>query len=47
VIKIITETGNVLSGKVLIFNIYEYLFNIIEIQNTPENHNITRLQDNY
>jgi molybdopterin/thiamine biosynthesis adenylyltransferase len=47
VIKIITETGNVLSGKVLVFNIYDYLFNIIEIQNTPENHNITRLKDNY
>ena len=47
VIKIITESGNVLSGKMLIFNIYDYVFNILEIQNIPENHNITRLQDNY
>jgi sulfur-carrier protein adenylyltransferase/sulfurtransferase len=47
VIKIITETGKVLSGKVLIFNIYDYAFNIIEIMNIPENHNITKLDDNY
>ena len=47
VIKIITETGNVLSGKVLIFNIYDYAFNVLEITNIPENHNITRLQDDY
>ncbi len=47
VIKIITETGNVLSGKVLIFNIYDYAFTVLEITNIPENHNITRLQDDY
>jgi sulfur-carrier protein adenylyltransferase/sulfurtransferase len=47
VIKIITETGNVLSGKVLIFNISDYSFNILEITNIPENHNITRLRDDY
>jgi len=47
VIKIITENGNVLSGKVLIFNIYDYAFNIMEIMNIPENHNINRLKDNY
>jgi len=40
VIKIITETGNVLSGKILIFNINDYAFNILEITNIPENHNI-------
>jgi adenylyltransferase/sulfurtransferase len=47
VIKIITETGNVLSGKVLIFNIFDYSFNILEIENIPENHAITRLEDIY
>jgi adenylyltransferase/sulfurtransferase len=47
VIKIITGSGNILSGKVLIFNIYDYSFNIMEIMNIPENHNITQLNDNY
>jgi adenylyltransferase/sulfurtransferase len=47
VIKIITGSGNVLSGKVLIFNIYNYSFNIMEIINIYENHNITKLNDNY
>ena len=47
VIKIITETGNILSGKVLIFNIYSYAFKILEIQNIPDNHNITKLNNNY
>jgi adenylyltransferase/sulfurtransferase len=47
VIKIITETGNVLSGKVLVFNISDYSFNILDITNIPENHNITRLRDDY
>jgi sulfur-carrier protein adenylyltransferase/sulfurtransferase len=47
VIKIITGSGKVLSGQVLIFNIYDYAFNIIEIQNMPDNHNITKLDDNY
>jgi hypothetical protein len=31
----------------LIFNIYNYAFNIIEITDVPENHNITKLEDNY
>ena len=47
VIKIITETGKVLSGKVLIFNISDYAFKIMEILNIPENHNITKLDDNF
>jgi len=47
VIKIITETGNILSGKILIFNIYNYAFNILEITNIPENHHIKKLDDNY
>ena len=47
VIKIITGSGNVLAGKVLIFNIYDYSFHIMEIINIPENHIITRLDENY
>jgi adenylyltransferase/sulfurtransferase len=47
VIKIITGSGNVLSGKMLILNIYDYAFSFLEIANVPENHNITRLSDNY
>jgi adenylyltransferase/sulfurtransferase len=47
VIKIITGSGNVLSGKVLMFNIYDYTFNIMEVTNIPENHNITKMNDNY
>lgn len=47
VIKIITESGNVLSGKVLIFNIYDYSFRILEITGIPENHNILHLRDKY
>lgn len=39
VIKIITGSGDVLSGKVLIFNIFSYSFNILNISNIPENHN--------
>ena len=47
VIKIITETGNVLSGKVLIFNINDYSFNSLEVEVIPENHNITQLRNEY
>jgi len=47
VIKIITGSGRVLSGQVLIFNIYNYSFKILEIINIPENHNITELDENY
>jgi adenylyltransferase/sulfurtransferase len=47
VIKVITGSGNVLAGKVLIFNIYDYSFNIMEIVNIPENHNIRSLEENY
>jgi molybdopterin/thiamine biosynthesis adenylyltransferase len=43
VLKIITGTGDLLSGKVLIFNISEYSFRIIMIKNVPENHNIKSL----
>lgn len=43
VLKIITDTGDLLSGKILIFNISEYSFRIIKINNIPENHNIRSL----
>jgi molybdopterin/thiamine biosynthesis adenylyltransferase len=47
VIKIITGTGQVLSGKLLIFNISDYSFRTITIENIPENHDIHVLQTKY
>jgi adenylyltransferase/sulfurtransferase len=44
VIKIITGTGTVLSGKVLIFNIMDNNFRTIAFKNVPENHNIKDLK---
>lgn len=38
VIKIITGTGEILAGKILVFNILTNLFRIISIKNKPENH---------
>jgi sulfur-carrier protein adenylyltransferase/sulfurtransferase len=43
VIKIITGTGLVLCGKLLVFNISDYSFKIFNIENIPENHNISEL----
>ncbi len=43
VLKIITQTGNVLSGKMLLFNISDNSFHIMRIKNIPENHNIKDL----
>jgi molybdopterin/thiamine biosynthesis adenylyltransferase len=40
VIKIITGTGDILSGKVLIFNILNNTFHTFSVNNIPENHNI-------
>lgn len=40
VIKIITDTGEILSGKILIFNIFNNIFRAFEIKSIPENHNI-------
>jgi adenylyltransferase/sulfurtransferase len=40
VIKIITETGEILSGKVLLINIFNNTFNTFTVNNIPENHNI-------
>lgn len=44
VIKIVTETGNVLSGKVLLINILNNTFNYFSLNNVPENHNIKTLK---
>jgi adenylyltransferase/sulfurtransferase len=38
VIKVITGTGEVLSGKVLLINILNNTFNTISVTNIPENH---------
>jgi len=43
VIKIITETGDVVAGKILLINILNNTFNTININNNPENHNIKKL----
>jgi sulfur-carrier protein adenylyltransferase/sulfurtransferase len=43
VIKIITETGEVLSGKVLLFNILNNTFTTFSVNNIPENHNIKKI----
>ena len=40
ILKIITGVGNVLSGKVLLFNISENSLRLISVRNNPENHNI-------
>ncbi len=44
VIKIITGTGDILSGKVLLINILNNTFNIFSVTNIPENHNIKELK---
>jgi adenylyltransferase/sulfurtransferase len=43
VIKIITETGEILCGKVLLINIFSNIFNTFSVNNIPENHNIKDL----
>ncbi len=45
VIKIITGKGNILSGKLLLFNILTNSFQILNIKNLPENHNIRELSN--
>jgi len=42
-IKIITGTGDILSGKVFIFNILSHSFRKLRIKNIPENHDIREL----
>ena len=44
VIKLITGTGEILSGKVLLINIFNNTFNIFSVNNIPENHNIKDLK---
>jgi sulfur-carrier protein adenylyltransferase/sulfurtransferase len=43
VIKIITDTGDVLAGKILLINIFKNTFNTFTVNNIPENHNIKEL----
>ena len=43
VIKIVTGSGEVLSGKILLFNILHNKFRTIGVENISENHNITEL----
>lgn len=45
VLKIITESGDVLSGKILFFNIFNNTFKTIAVNNIPENHNIKDLYE--
>ena len=45
VIKIITETGEVLAGRILLINILNNTFNTITVNNIPENHNIRELNE--
>jgi sulfur-carrier protein adenylyltransferase/sulfurtransferase len=47
VIKIITGTGKILTGKLLLFNIMEGIFNIISIKNIPENHTISHPSESW
>jgi sulfur-carrier protein adenylyltransferase/sulfurtransferase len=44
VIKIITETGDILSGKILLINVLTNTFRIFSVTNIPENHNIKELR---
>jgi len=44
VIKIITGTGAVLGGKVLLLNISTNIFKTFTVNNVPENHNINSLE---
>jgi sulfur-carrier protein adenylyltransferase/sulfurtransferase len=43
VIKIITDTGNILSGKVLLINVFNNVFKTLSLTSIPENHNIKDL----
>jgi sulfur-carrier protein adenylyltransferase/sulfurtransferase len=45
VIKIITESGEVLSNKVLLINIFNNTFNTFNVTNIPENHRIKDLSN--
>jgi sulfur-carrier protein adenylyltransferase/sulfurtransferase len=45
VIKIITMAGDILSGKILLINIFNNTFKTIAVNNIPENHNIKDLYE--
>jgi adenylyltransferase/sulfurtransferase len=45
VIKIITGTGDILSGKILIFNIFNNTFRTFAVNNIPENHKINTISN--
>jgi len=45
VIKIITSTGEILSGKILLINIFSNTFKTIAVNNIPDNHNIKDLYE--
>ena len=47
VIKIVTETGEVLCGKALLINILKNTFYTFSVNNIPENHNIKELQEKF
>lgn len=44
VIKMITGAGDILSGKVLVFNSFYNYFKIISVTNVTENHNIKEIK---
>lgn len=44
VIKVITETGDILCGKVLLINILTNTFRTFSVENNPENHSIKSLE---
>jgi sulfur-carrier protein adenylyltransferase/sulfurtransferase len=46
IIKIITGSGKVLSGEVLLFNLANNSFRLIKVNNIPENHQITSIGAN-
>ena len=47
VIKIITGYGSVLSGKIMVFNIKDYDFRLLEIPVNPENRKRKLLDEKY
>ncbi len=44
VIKVITGKGNILSGKVLLFNILDHSSRLVTVKNVPENHNLKEIK---
>ena len=43
VIKILTGSGEVLSGKILLINIFNNTYRTLNVNNIPENHKISEL----